>query len=228
MNALVSPAVATKEAPKPSTEKFYALSQLQVATLSYCKEWWQWRWGAPFDAALSGLDFRWSLDNWPKVAENERSAYGVLAKLREAIQDALSESAWAKSHPHVGFHAQALKEAEPHLREALKAMTEFAFASEVPMTQPTRREWITTIVEPRFGTTLEVEELARYSLLAGFWPATVPGERLPIESGVSVVRALSEEKKNIRAALQDLAERRRCDLAELEAYIARVAGDTES
>lgn len=232
MNALQSHPAPMPPDPKPSSERFHTLSRLKGATLAYCKEWWQWRWSTPFDAALSGLDFRGSLEAWPKVSENEGNAYKVLASLHHAIEWALSESDWAKSHPHVGFHAQALKEAEPHLRAAKRAISGFAFATQVPVIQPTRREWITSIVEPRFGTTLDADELALYSFLAGFWPNTVPNDRekqpLRFAAGITVLRTIGEEKKNIRAALRDIAEMRRIDLAELEAYIARVGSDTES
>ena len=204
------------ELQKPSRDKVFTLKELKEDTEEYCHKWYAARWGVPFDLSLSGLDYRGRLADWEKVSENERRAYQVLANLKTAIKEALTESSWAKSHPYVGFHAQALKEVEPHLLEAEKAMS-FTWGTKVPVVEPTRREWLTLVVEPRIGSSIEIEDLARYSILAGFWPATVPGERLPIALGISVTRALSEEKRNIRAAVADNAEAQRCALAELDA-----------
>ena len=204
--------------PLPSREKLHAIEQLKKATLAHCEAWWAWRWGAKLDPALSGLDYRGRIEAWPKVAESEDRSRKVLSNLKAAIQEALTEGNLAKTFPFVGFHAQSLKEIEPDLlriEQAIEGLA-FAFATTVPVQKPTRREWLTLIVEPRFGTKLEAEELARYSILAGFWPKTVPGERHPIESGISVKGALSEEKRNIRVASAENAKARRGDLTELD------------
>lgn len=220
--------------PIPNGEDYSTIRQLKQATFDHCLAWWEWRWSETFSTVAFGLDYSGRLNAWGKVAKNEREAYRVVDRLQRAIREALDQESWIrKADPFTGFHGQALKRAAPHLEAAEKAMSAFAWSAGVPVIEPSRREWLGRVASrctaedlPGYARSLAeipLAELAIYSILAGFWPTSIPGPRIPVDGDhpVTVVRVLGEERKYLRKALEGYRAQEEAVRAEIEALTGR-------
>ena len=191
--------------PEPGTAKIGLEKQLREETRAFCVKWHRWFWG---EDQFQGLDYATERAQWVQTRDLENKARPVLHRAKRSLEEVLTFLDHYEPGTG-GLYSEGLLAMKPSI---LRALQRFDGASASRMiVEPSRTHWLRDKVFRQFSDgrrphEIPVFELAVYSILGGWWPNSVRvrAPRLDIRKGQSVATVLSEEQKNIRAALKQL------------------------